>query len=178
MKPAMMIDIETLATDRRAEIVSIGLVVFTDRFILQETMIHVQPQGRNISRDTVEFWLRQDKAPIKQNFFEGERIPLLNALRLIRDTIEVNNVNSIWANGVDFDLAILEDAYQQQGERIPWRYGQKCCIRGLRAMRGDYSSWRSKRMEKGEHVHNPVDDARIQVLYVQDTLRKLKGATE
>jgi hypothetical protein len=173
-----MIDIETLDTNPRAEIVSIGIVVFTGVFILTKTMLHLQPQGRSISRDTVEFWLKQGKAPIKQNFFEGERVPLINALRYIRDTMEVNGVESVWANGAGFDLGILEDAYMQQGEPVPWRYGQICCIRALRHMRGDYSKFRRARSKKGEHVHNPVDDASIQVKYVQDTMRLLAAGKE
>lgn len=121
----VMIDIESLDVTATSIIMSIGAVAFnrTEVATSHEHKFYAQiniNQGRSISHSTLAFWVDQIK--------KGNDIPLdgnFNLSSVLGDLstwLSFINNEEIWANGISFDIACLEDAYKQNGLGVPWKY--------------------------------------------------------
>lgn len=157
----IMLDIEGLDTTPSSHILSIGALAFDAdggrpphapaKFYAVMTN---KEQNRKIGFDTVKWWLTQDK-----NTFPTGSCPLIKGLndlsKWLVETVEaIGGELEIWANGITYDIAALEDAYKQMGLSIPWKYNQ---VRDFRTLKKLFPEIQADSFVG--RPHNAVDDA-------------------
>ena len=157
----LMIDLETFSTRNDAAIVSIGAVFFNrETGEMGPTFYRLvdNPSG-HIDPNTVRWWLQQsEEARGALNDVKGryaERAALESLGRFIEERSHVTKC--IWANDPDFDLTILQSAYERNDMRLPWSFRK---ARSMRTMI-DISTTFGLALEpvRGGTHHNALDDA-------------------
>jgi len=159
ISPNIMIDIETLGLEPACVILSIGAVTDTG----EEFYIEISPnsQGdRLVNLDTVKWWMSQ---PIKPPM-EGIT-GLANVLFNLSEFISQFTEPVIWANGTDFDISILTDAYRQFGRAIPWAYNS---VRDYRTLAKLFTQV-PRTVFQGDK-HNALADAKHQMEHLKEIL--------
>ncbi len=158
----IMIDIETLGTDRNAMILSVGAVVFCEDGILDEYYRNVVPQEkRKIDYDTVRWWITKTSQKARDALFH-DWVSLDIVISGIRDLFREYEIAEVWANSPSFDLEIL---FSEFHHHKPWKYYQE---RDFRTLRNLFD------VEMPTTAHNALDDARAQALVVIDCLRRIR----
>jgi len=169
----VMIDMETLATGNDAVILTIGAVKF-DPFNLLEpsapfyVKVNVDEQvalGRNISESTLDWWSKQAEDVREEALSDANRIPLEDVVTQLNKYL--SGSSKIWAQGVMFDIGILENLYQSMGRPVPWQYWQIRDSRTVMDM-GDDSAKTSNAA-----LHNALADAYAQAVSVQQIFKQL-----
>lgn len=166
-----MIDIETLDKTQDSVILSIGAVKFkplTGEFhgekFYSKLDITKQP-NRTIGADTLKWWLEQDRAIFDDMTKGNELIDLaLPRLRLFMADVQV-----VWANGVTFDIIILDNAFEKCGIQPPWQFWQLSCMRTLKNLVNPKNF-----TKKNNAKHNSLADAQWQAEWVIAALKHLK----
>lgn len=123
----LMIDLEGLATGPDTLILTIGAVAFDPLGIGvnpdQSYYCRVDPStqpDRAIDPATLEWWSKQNDIAKQEAFGEDDRISLHSALTDLTPLLW--KADRIWANGVTYDIVILEHAYKSLGMPLPWQY--------------------------------------------------------
>lgn len=171
----IMIDIETLGLIPESVILSIGAVCFIPSQTQVEEMFYVEcdvRQPRVIDTDTVKWWHKQSTPmPI-----HGE-VPLRDALLKLYDFVHLNknadNEIEIWANGTDFDIAVLYNAYRQFDITPAWKYSS---VRDYRTMSKMFPH--IARPPEMPNKHNALNDAYWQTNHLSAILMHLDGMIE
>jgi DNA polymerase III epsilon subunit-like protein len=99
-------------------------------------------------------------------------VSLKEALVDLKDFISRDD--NVWANGVLFDIGILEHAFRSEKILFPWTYGKIRCLRGIRAIFPEYEDIMNEIRVKVSH--NALDDTKCQANALI-ALAKLKGFT-
>ena len=169
----VMIDIETLGTSADAVICTIGAVVFDargsticDRLELRPDMTEqTDNHHRRINADTVDWWEKQSPEAIDEAISDRDRIPFKDAMAELHKFCR--NRKAIWANGVCFDITILENAWHELNIAPPWDFWTVRDARTVYDLCGVSI--------KDGHVtsHKAVEDAEHQAVVVQRAYRKL-----
>lgn len=181
--PNIMIDMETLATTADAVILSIGAVRFDpygdaigeDGFYRAITVESNLDYGRRVSQSTLKWWLGPNITPeAKQVFFDPNVVGLDTALdelvewmyggltdRHERSLLRAKN--TLWANGPEFDSAILAHVLSQTHRELPWDFWNSHSVRTWKILPGARDI---KLPRTGAH-HNAFDDALHQALTIQ-----------
>ena len=173
MSDSIMLDMETLSTSPDAVILTIGAVKF-DPYSLKEPhtplyfRLNVDEQtaiGRNISQSTLDWWGKQPTEIFEEAMSEDDRIPLKEVIKQVNKYVV--GVDKIWAQGVLFDIGMLENLYRQLGHPCPWNFWQ---IRDSRTIMdlGDDSAKTGNKT-----AHNALADAFSQALAVQQIYKQL-----
>ena len=122
-----MIDIECLGVSPDALILTIAAVAFdpfSNRIDQEHSMYYrIDPESqpnRGIDDATVDWWTKQPSIAQEEAFGEKDRVPLREALEKLSPLIWRSN--RVWANGITYDMTILEHAYKQNGINLPWQY--------------------------------------------------------
>lgn len=167
-----MTDLETLGTDLSAIIVSIGAVVFdpyAEKFAIAEefhSIIQVEDQeNRVISQSTLWWWMQQSEETRK--IFNPENgIPLDDAMAEF-DTFLGNkdDIDEIWGNGADFDIALLKTIYDNQGKAYPWSYKSTRCFRTIKEL------WPKYEPEFKGIKHDALADAKHQATWLWEIMQ-------
>ena len=140
----VMIDIETLGKKAGCSILSIGATVFgtTDNIAREDFYVTVDRYscgdlGLFEESDTVDWW-RKQSPEARAEAFSGKldiRTALGKLYNYIKDIEAAFNVSTkVWANGANFDIPILEAAYDLADISVPWRYHNVRCYRTLKAL--------------------------------------------
>jgi exodeoxyribonuclease VIII len=185
--PDVMLDLETFDTTTTAVVVSIGAVRFRldtedDLFSIKEesrsfyAVLDTEEQeadGRTASRETLDWWDKQTKearAVLKE--------PVEDTREALGRFIEFcKGCRRIWGNGNTFDNMIVRDLCKDYKVEYPVDYWNDLDVRTLKYMWNKLTNWRSKDKPKitvGDK-HNALDDARSQVLQVQQMYKELRG---
>lgn len=136
----VMIDLETLGTCADAVIISVGAVKFdpySDALDHEGFYSSVSVDSnhevaqRAIEEDTLVWWMRQ--TPHAQRVFHEPKTTLRCALEELAHYLDDPAVE-VWANGADFDLAILAHAYAQFGMEVPWSHRRTNCYRTFKKL--------------------------------------------
>lgn len=172
----LMIDLETLGTTASAVILSIGAVKFdltTGKiddagFYASVSIESNLDLGRRIQEDTLLWWLKKDIAA--QSVFHEAKVTLTDALGDLSDWVGTNDF-TVWANGPDFDTAILNHAYDQIRMEAPWNYYNSRCVRTYKGLPGA----RDVKVPFAGTKHNALADAYHQAQLVCAIHDKLYG---
>ena len=123
----IMIDIETLSTKTNASILTIGAIRFDrnsfkvkDQFYKRITKESNEHFNRHFDDQTMSWWTKQSDQAQKEIFENKNRINLSTALQEL--SIFCRGASKIWANGVCFDIIILQSAYEACDLDTPWRF--------------------------------------------------------
>lgn len=172
-----MVDIETLATDLNAVILSIAAVKFDpfDDYLKKGTkpgdlptlniLVDIESQpNRTINENTVDWWGKQSE-PVRESIFgvNHPRYTLEEALDQLHK-FYWNSGGRIWAQGIQFDIAMLEHAYQTTNRTQPWLYWQ---VRDSRTLLDLVS------VSLPPATHDAAEDCFRQIVGVQKALATL-----
>jgi len=172
----VMIDIETLGLEPQSIILSIGAVAFgMDRqpgMPMQEFYVElsVNHQGpRIVNLDTVKWWMEQStKPPLSGDITLHFALNELN--EFVRNQTIGDRTPYVWANGTDFDISILYDAYRSHGIPPAWKYSD---VRDYRTVSKLFSGVVSR--PENLNLHNALSDARMQALHLSAILTEVLG---
>lgn len=177
----IMLDLETLSTRMNAAILTIGAARFTEdriedyTFYRAVTLDSNTRLGRHIDGGTVAWWMAQDDVVRAAAFADPSAVDLAVALvefatwfrgAATARTGEAEPVY-LWGNGANFDVSILQSAYEATDMPVPWGFRDVRCMRTIRALAGASCI---ARPEVG-HAHNALDDARAQAMWLQAAWR-------
>lgn len=173
----VMIDIETLSTSRKAVVLSIGAVVFDPDTLRTGSQFYstlrVQPQldrGREITEDTLRFWISQPKEILQQAFPAIGKDPGLVLIDFNRFlTEETNGRPIVWGNGSLFDIGILENLFDDYSDatKLPWTFRDVMDLRTFQRFVGN-----GEKVTRSFSHHNALTDAIDQTAYILNCLRK------
>ena len=169
----IMIDLETMGVIPESAILVISAVAFeplrrysqdpnftVDQLEILELRVDLESQeNRFIDEKTLQWWGKQDAAVIDDMFGDHGRISLHTALEQL--TRFVWNKGRIWAQGIAFDIPILENAYKQCGMSVPWNYWQ---IRDSRTVLD------LVQVDLPPASHNSTEDCVRQIIGLQEAL--------
>ena len=105
-----------------------------------------------------------EAAAKEEAFNEQGRIPLRQALDELG--LLIWHSKRIWANGLTFDMNILEHAYKSYGLALPWKY---YVVRDARTVYGLCPG-----LNKYPASHHALEDCRRQIDLLHDSLQMLK----
>lgn len=167
------VDLETLALHRRAPIISIGACEFDDKNILRKFYVNVSLEsnmavGRTPSASTIEWWLQQSDAA-RFALLNCDKVELKQALEQFNEFVAQAGPDvRLWANGSLQDTLWLETAFDDVGIKPNWGYRIPACFRTMR------DSFPPLEVDSPGEVHNALDDALWEALYLQELNREYK----
>lgn len=175
----VMLDIETLDTKPTSAILSIAAVPFacSDQFpywtwYKKCDIITQQAPHFSKSADTIAWWEKQNKQVLTEAYAGAEK--LLDVLHNLRTTLQdakeaVGATRlEVWGFGANFDITILEHAFDVCRVPVPWSYKYIRCFRTLVALAGDVP-----RQEFSGAKHSALEDALDQARYAERILQHL-----
>lgn len=164
--PDIMIDLETLGTNMKSPILSIGACEF-DRTtgVNEENTFHVKidmgcydnlKQAFEIDYATLKWWQEQDNF---RNVTDGKET-LHGAIIKFKDWFSQfdQEKTQVWAQGADFDFPIFKHACSVFKISIPWYYFNQRDTRTLYAVSPGF-----KKGKREGVYHDALDDCKNQV---------------
>lgn len=169
----VMIDLETLGTNKQAVIASIGLVEFDlasgqkGRHFYEKVDIQsCIDLGMKVDGDTIKWWLGQGDQARAELVKDARPLPQV-LFKMTHWMAKCSNEVRVWANGPTFDLVILGNAFQAVNQSAPWDHRNERCVRtmlSLFPMVRDYIHHRGIK-------HQPVADCNYQIEIVSECHR-------
>lgn len=172
----LMIDLETLGTSPDAVILTIGAQgfdPFSDRFtdvtFYKRVTVESQP-NRKVDEGTLEWWSKQSVDAQEEAMGDGpDRVPLKQALEELSKIAFQHK--RIWANGICFDITMLENAMVENEVSCPWKFWQVCDARTV------YKLGKAGTASGTGNTHNALEDCVNQIDMLQKVIAKF-GVTE
>ena len=176
------IDLETLSTSPAAVLLSIGAVAVcaatgqTIKFYAA-TSVASQPD-RKTDASTLDWWSKQSaEARVAFDYAHSDDCPpLTNALTQLTNWLgklgETHDVY-VYGNGADFDIGILNHAYKEISNFVPWDFRKVRDMRTLYDLTLRFGLTISV-PRVGTH-HNALDDAQFQADVIMESLRQLEA---
>lgn len=183
----LMIDLETLGTHPDSVILTIGAQVFdpsptcvgwiesplwdqiSERYYTSFLNLRIDVDSqisqwdRKTDEHTIRWWGNQSPEAQEEAMGLDGRIPLENALDKL---IEIAQLCShVWSKGPTFDIVMLENAIEQTGRRIPWKFWN---VRDARTVYGLCPT-----LDTRLNGHIALDDCRNQIVLLQEAFRML-----
>jgi len=169
----LMIDIETLDVQPTSTILTIGAQgfdPFSDRFtdVTYYKRLTIDSQNERTINDvgddsTVAWWGKQSEEAQEEALGDGDdRVDIKVALEELSKIAWKHS--RIWANGTTFDMVILENAMQQYGITVPWKYWQVMDARTI---------YKISKAPKVNNNHNALADCVNQIDLLQKSLKQL-----
>ena len=170
----VMIDLETLGTNKKAAIIEIGAVRFnaygpeisTDEFHTYVSIDSNLQANRKIDASTLSWTLNEPHGVTLLQAAHTQGVELSEALTGLSNFITKDDY--VWACGAAFDLAILETAYAEYNWEVPWKFWNEKCYRTMKNLSGvpPYKQIGVK--------HSARDDAYSQAIHLQQIFAHLK----
>ena len=165
----VMLDLETMSTASNAAIASIGAVKFSptdgrgvvDTFYCTVDIKSCAKVGLNISKATIEWWAKQDRAVMDS--LTKDTIPLLDALTKFSKWYGGTSLPT-WGCGASFDNVIIGNAYDAVGLTRPWKYWHDRCYRTMKEI------VKLPESDRSGSYHNALDDAQHQTDHLMKIL--------
>lgn len=177
----IMIDLETLAQNPDAVVISIGACVFDletgeigPTFYMALDVEEQMERGRKVNADTLKWWMSQSGAAKK--VFHEQAKPAQEVLQTLKIWIEAQGtVSKIrpWGNGSSFDISIMEDIFRMYKIKCPWLYYNVMDMRTFRRFIAN-----NAKVEKLGTDHNALDDAKSQAKFCIDHFKFFKEMIE
>ena len=170
----VMIDLETFGTRSNSVIVSIGAVefdpysmdlgrTFHDAIDIKSALNH----GLKMDASTLLWWLEQSDEARKALVSKARAASSMGSTLIAFRTFLPPDA-LVWGNGADFDLALLQQAYEACSMEKPWKYNASRCYRTMRSEFGiemDYV--------KPTLAHDALADAIAQAKTLQNIFARL-----
>lgn len=175
-----MLDIESLALCDRAAIIEVGICLFdiTNGRVLATVDSEVNwlscvRHGGVRENATVKWWREQTN--VKMPGAIPENCPdIIPVLDMVADFTKVHNEGDdwcIWANGICFDINVLEFYYKQTGLAVPWTYNQVRDARTIYKLARDvHPGWRWPELSCCDLSHRAGYDVMNQASALSDAL--------
>jgi len=163
-----MIDIETLGTEPSSVIMSVGGVKF-DPYTSdvphdgKHWMLDVDAQtdaGRDVNDSTLEWWAKQEQSIQDRAFSTEGRTSLQEFMPDLNKWLV--GCHTIWCQGPQFDMVMLENLFKQFDHHMNWFYWQVSDSRTLFKMLPA-----DPRKSIQENLHDAQADAHWQAVCVQ-----------
>jgi hypothetical protein len=158
-----------MSTHPNAIILNIGAIgfnAFSNEIYTQHsfyTRVDVDSQfNRHELKETMEWWDKQSPKAQEEAFAEDNRIPLDTALNELATL--ARKCGRIWANGVAFDMPILEDAYREHNKTYPWKFWNILDSRTVIKLNPT---------KKLGNSHHALEDCINQIVILQDSIKRL-----
>lgn len=163
-----MIDIETLDTRPTSVVLSIGAVEFDKAnlgatFSRNVSIDSCLKLGMTVSGPTISWWMDQSDAA--RAMFNQSTAQVTDMLKEFAQAFNWAKIDEVWANGTDFDLVILRNAFEQAGVQCPWAYYKGRDYRTICKLL-PRSMFNKLRVEP-TIPHNALEDAIAQALTLQ-----------
>lgn len=163
-----MLDLETLDITPQAVILTIGGVKFdplTSRephseFYMRLEIENQEDRGRRINEDTLKWWSQQDDAIIEEALGDHNRNSVEQMLAALKKWFV--GCDKVWAQGICFDVSMLEDIHRQYGYPIPWAFYQ---VEDARTILNRMP--KDPRKDMTFAAHNALEDCRVQAKALQ-----------
>ena len=174
----VMLDTETLGVKQNSAFISIGACQFDpDTGKIGETFyVNIDwddaLKTRGVTGSTIRWWLRQSKEAQDRVCAPGKSLKEVLAAfgRWFRkDGVE----RCIWGNGACFDVAMLENAYEQLFGMTPWNHWAVRDVRTIVDLAAGIVSRDSVPFEGTQH--DALADAVHQAKYVSAMWKCLRG---
>jgi len=176
----LMVDIETMGTNKHAPIIQIGAVYFSmktgdlgDEYLinldLEDAINHgAKPDGR-----TIYWWLSQSKNA-RDGLHKGETA-------FMKEDQGLQDFNQFWARATrvwshaTFDFVMLMEAMHRRGIQPTVHYRKARDIRTLTGLADmTREEIETQQVERAGTHHNGLDDAIYQVAYCTNAYNKIK----
>jgi len=165
----LMIDIETIDVLPTSAILTIGAQgfnPFSDKFtdVTFYKRLTLESQAdRTIDDGTVAWWGNQSADAQEEALSDGDdRVDIKPALQELSKIAWKHK--RIWANGITFDMVILENAMRQYGVNCPWKFWQVLDARTI------YKLTNAKPLGNN---HNALADCVNQIDTLQQSIQQL-----
>ncbi|QMM52453.1 3'-5' exoribonuclease [Enterobacter sp. RHB15-C17] len=183
----LMIDLETMGTNPRAPIVSIGAVFFNPQvgelgaeFYATVSLSSALDQGAIPEGDTIIWWLKKS-SEARAAICIDDALHIAKALSELSSFISRNSDNprdlKVWGNGANFDNVILRSAYERAGHVCPWKFWNDSDVRTMVLLGKQLGFDPKSDMSFDGVAHNALADARHQVKYVSAIWQRLLPAS-
>lgn len=179
------IDLETLGTSPDSVILSIGAAAVcaeTGQIVKFYGACAVDSQQhRTISKSTLDWWESQSaEARLALDFARSDDCPsLFETLKRLTDWLgDLGKTHDVypWGNGSEFDIAMLNHAYKQISDFVPWNFRNSRDMRTLRDIclrLGLEPKIKAAVRRNGTH-HNALDDAQFQADIIMASLKAIE----
>lgn len=180
----LMLDIETLGTGPGCVILAVAAVPFYKseglagaEFFKTIDIQSCQDLGLKIDPSTLHWWMQKPDLILD---LQKDTFPLRGVLAQLSVFFQAKCTEDVrvWGKGPSFDNAILRDAYDRVGIKLPWRYSRERCVR---TFLDGYEELLKDTLPFVGTPHHPVADAlhqirsmeKVQYLYVSDDHHEL-----
>lgn len=165
----VMLDLETLGLKNNAVVLSFAAVAF--KLYEEQPEIHNRKtwvlnlrsqfaKGRTTSDSTLQFWRDQPSAA-RAHWERGTPMSVELALQQLGDFFPLGGNHIVWANGIVFDIGIIESLYHDFDVDVPWRYNAP---RDMRTLYRTFKEARTRPPSAKEGIaHHPEDDCVNQI---------------
>lgn len=164
-----MLDLETLDITPQGVILTIGGVKFDpfhpgkephSDFYMRLEIENQEDRGRVINKDTLDWWSRQDLEIIEEALGDHDRHSVEAMLAALKKWFV--GCDKVWAQGICFDISMLEDIHRQYGYPIPWQFYQ---VEDSRTIINRMP--KDPRKDMNFAAHNALEDCRVQAKSLQ-----------
>ena len=134
----VVLDLETMSTDKQALVLSIGWAIIKDCEIVSQGEVRPKMEAqadRHVSFDTLRWWMDGNKAEAQKHLAslpEWDLDVALTYLDVSVDAIKQWPKVKVWGNSPNFDCDILAGLYRSAGKEVPWKFWQERDMRTLR----------------------------------------------
>lgn len=162
----VMIDLETLGTRAGGGILAVGACTLDGTKIFYKKVLPSSNICYNLFTDasTIEWHEKQSEEVYRENF--SGTTDLKAVLQEFSAWLsEIPNL-VVWANGANFDLPILEEAFHCCEIKTPWKYNATRCHRTLKELFLKYVPYPPEAKDK----HTALSDAISQAAHATTIL--------
>lgn len=164
----IMLDIETLGTDTKSVMLSIGACEFDQNRVVGHFERHIDitdsiRAGGKIDGRTILWWLGQSKEA-QQALLDAKCVSLESALLDLSAAFDWEGKN-VWCNGASFDFAILKSNFDFINKSLPWAYYSEMDMRTIKGILGKVK-WRQIAVAP-DLAHSALSDAIAQAKSLQ-----------
>ena len=149
-------DLETLSTNQRGMIVSIGACKFrfdtgiSDKFAVNLSTKDSSLYDKHVSKDTLIWW--QDQPKEIRDSWRKDPVTVMEALDKFDAFFGYNKKQMIWSQGTYFDCGLLKDTYDVCNRKEPWEFWNIMDARTIFNLVG-------VRFKNKSNAHSALDDA-------------------
>lgn len=187
----LMLDVETLGTDSRAVVLSLGSVFLSPGFpsFYMSFADATTPGGmdninyqidfleRSVSADTLAWWLMKAPQQSREATFCPKPVHVRPVYEGLEEWIEwiddhlpeEQDTLIVWGNGAAFDQPIIESLMNDVGIRAPWKFWDTRCYRTMKAL------YKHIPRPVPEIPHHALHDALAQAKHLDLILKSLEA---